>query len=352
MALNGLDISNWQAGTDFSSIDFDFVIIKATQGTGYVDKSCDGFFQQALAMGKCLGFYHYAGGSDPGTEAEYFVNNTSNYFHHAIPFLDWESADNARWGNNDNQWVTDFCNRVEELTDVRPLVYVQQSARGNIAGEIGNHGWIAQYPNNDRVDSYVDTPWNDGAYDCLIRQYTSNGYLNGQGRFDLDKFYGSVDDWNSYAKIDGSNPTPAPQPVPAPQPATPVSNGFAVGDTVVPTSNVDYNGTPVTAYNDNYTIAEINGDRAVLAVGGTVWAAMNTANIQKVGGSAPAASPSRTVIYAGDTVRPTRMTDYNGTAVASYHDSYVVSELSGDRAVLTYNGVVWAAMHVSDLERV
>ena len=60
MALNGLDISNWQAGTDLSSIDFDFVIIKATQGTGYVDRSCDVFFQQALAMGKCIGFYHHS----------------------------------------------------------------------------------------------------------------------------------------------------------------------------------------------------------------------------------------------------------------------------------------------------
>ena len=347
-ALNGLDISNWQAGTDLFSIDFDFVIIKATQGTGYVDKSCDGFFQQALAMGKCIGFYHYAGGGDAGAEAEFFVNNTINYFHHAIPFLDWESADNARWGNNDNQWVTDFCNRVEELTGVRPLVYIQQSAMGNVAGEIGNHGWIAQYPNNDRVDGYVDTPWNEGAYDCLIRQYTSNGYLNGQGRFDLDKFYGSVDDWNSYAKIDGSNPTPTPQPTPT----APVSNGFAVGDTVVPTNLVDYNGTGLTSYHDSYTISELNGDRAVLSVGGTVWAAMNTANISKIGGSpAPSVSYDRS-ISVGNRVIPCSDYDYNGTHVIKFQSTYTVSEINGDRAVLVNNnGDVWCAMHVSDLKR-
>ena len=354
MALNGLDISNWQAGTDLSSIDFDFVIIKATQGTGYVDRSCDVFFQQALAMGKCIGFYHYAGGGDAGAEAEFFVNNTINYFHHAIPFLDWESADNARWGNNDNQWVTDFCDRVEELTGVRPLVYVQQSAMGNVAGEIGNHGWIAQYPNNDRVDGYVDTPWNEGAYSCLIRQYTSNGYLNGQGRFDLDKFYGTVDDWNSYAKIDGSNPTPTPEhtPAPQPEPTEPVSNGFAVGDTVVPTNLVDYNGNGLTSYHDSYTISELNGDRAVLSVGGTVWAAMNIANIAKVG-EAPAPSVSYDQsISVGNRVIPCSDYDYDGTQVTAWQSTYIVSELNGDRAVLVNdNGDVWCAMHVSDLKR-
>ena len=35
MALNGIDISNWQKGIDLSKVPCDFVICKATEGTGY-----------------------------------------------------------------------------------------------------------------------------------------------------------------------------------------------------------------------------------------------------------------------------------------------------------------------------
>ncbi len=61
---------------------------------------------------------------------------------------------------------------------------------------------------------------------------------------------------------------------------TPVS-GFAVGDLVIPTRLVDYDGTPLRQYDPVYTITEINGDRAVLSARGQVWAAMNTADIRK-----------------------------------------------------------------------
>lgn len=58
MTMNGIDISNWQRDINLSAIKADFVIVKATEGIGYVDKSCDAFFQKALSLGKKLGFYH------------------------------------------------------------------------------------------------------------------------------------------------------------------------------------------------------------------------------------------------------------------------------------------------------
>lgn len=65
-------------------------------------------------------------------------------------------------------------------------------------------------------------------------------------------------------------------PAPTPAPAT-----FKVGDVVVPTRLVDYNGTPLVQYDPTYTISEINGDRAVLMARDAVWAAMNTNDIRK-----------------------------------------------------------------------
>lgn len=76
---------------------------------------------------------------------------------------------------------------------------------------------------------------------------------------------------------------PDPEPTPAPTPAT--GEGFKVGDVVVPTKLVDYNGTALKQYDKTYTITQINGNRAVLSAPRdgkmVVWAAMDTANIRK-----------------------------------------------------------------------
>ena len=58
--MNGIDISSYQTGIDLSKVPCDFVIIKATGGTGYVNPDCDRVFKQALALGKKIGVYHFA----------------------------------------------------------------------------------------------------------------------------------------------------------------------------------------------------------------------------------------------------------------------------------------------------
>ncbi len=57
---------------------------------------------------------------------------------------------------------------------------------------------------------------------------------------------------------------------------------FKVGDKVIPTKLVDYNGTHLKQYDDSYIISQINGDRAVLTARNQVWAAMNIKNIKHV----------------------------------------------------------------------
>lgn len=64
MALNGIDISNWQAGIDLSAVPCDFVISKATEGCWYVSEDCARQVEQALSLGKCVGVYHYANGGN------------------------------------------------------------------------------------------------------------------------------------------------------------------------------------------------------------------------------------------------------------------------------------------------
>lgn len=74
MSLNGIDISNHQAGLDLAKVSADFVICKATEGTGFVDPYCNGFIQRAKSLGRKTGVYHYATGKSTGKEeADFFI---------------------------------------------------------------------------------------------------------------------------------------------------------------------------------------------------------------------------------------------------------------------------------------
>ena len=199
MALNGIDISSWQAGINLEAVPCDFVIIKATQGTGYTNPDYARAYAQAKAAGKCLGVYHYAEGGSPTAEADYFLQQVGSRVGECILVLDWEGEQNPAFGRNDYAWCKAWLDHVASKTGVRPLLYISQSIMGRFAG-IGNYGlWIAQYADMNTT-GYQSTPWNEGAYDCAMRQYSSCGRLNGyNGSLDLNKFYGDRAAWNKYA---------------------------------------------------------------------------------------------------------------------------------------------------------
>lgn len=202
MTMRGIDVSNWQRGIDLSRVPCDFVIAKSTEGTAYVDPCCDGFVRQAIQLGKCWGFYHYVTGGDPEAEADFWVAQTSGYFHAGLPCVDWESGGNRAWG--DLGYLRRFVRRVIERTGVRPLVYASASAfPWSVCEELGCGAWVAQYA-SDGATGYQDSPWNEGAYACVIRQYSSAGRLDGYGgSLDLDKAYVTGEQWALYADPDG-----------------------------------------------------------------------------------------------------------------------------------------------------
>lgn len=221
MSLKGIDISHYQAGLDLSKISFDFAIMKATEGTGYVDNYCDTFYQKAVQLGKCVGVYHYANGGDVKAEADHFLKNIEGYIGHAILVLDWEAQGNKRWNNNDTPWIKEWCDYVYSKTGVKPIVYIQASALSKVSG-IGDYGlWVAQYASNS-ITGYQDVPWNEGAYTCAMRQYTSHGRLDGYAsNLDLDKFYGDVAAWNAYAGKSSSDTPKEDKKEDKPSPSTP-----------------------------------------------------------------------------------------------------------------------------------
>ena len=213
MAMNGIDIASHQTGIDLTEVPCDFVIIKATEGATYVNPDYARAYQQAKSAGKCLGIYHYASGGNVQTEADHFLRQVGNRIGEAVLILDWESYTNPAFGVNDHAWVKSWCDYVKGKTGVAPVVYVQQSAMSRLSG-IGNYGlWVAQYADMNPT-GYQATPWNEGAYSCVMRQYSSCGRLNGYGgNLDLNKFYGDRVAWNKYAgKGNATKPTETSKP--------------------------------------------------------------------------------------------------------------------------------------------
>ena len=203
MALNGIDISSYQSSINIATVPADFVIVKATEGTGYTNPCFRAHADATLNSGKLLGIYHYISGGNWQAEAQYFVNAVKDYVGRAVLALDFESGDNSSYG--DTAYLQQCVQTVYNLTGVHPLLYGSQRDYGRLAavGNATNCGlWIAQYANNNHT-GYQDSPWNEGAYSCAIRQYSSSGALpNYGGNLDLNKFYGDRAAWQAYAKSD------------------------------------------------------------------------------------------------------------------------------------------------------
>lgn len=127
--------------------------------------------------------------------------------------------------------------------------------------------WSSPYTNKPYFDVFRGTD----AIEQLIRM--------GYGK----RFLGWTEGLNNIPVVSWQDdPIPVP-PTPEPE--------FKVGDIVAPIPDAngayyDYDGTRVYRYDDDYTIMQINGDRAVLTAPRNgkpeIWCAMNTKNIRKV----------------------------------------------------------------------
>ena len=196
--MNGIDISAHQDGINLSKVACDFIIVKATEGSDYFNRCFNGHANKTLKLGRLLGMYHYANGGDVQKEADYFLAHVKKYIGKAVLVLDWEAKNNPQFGKNDLEWCLKWCSYVQRKTGIKPLIYVQKSAM-NAVKKAGYGLWVAQYPDYEQT-GYQEHPWNEGAYNCIIRQYTSVGRLAGYaGNLDLNKAYISAASWNKLA---------------------------------------------------------------------------------------------------------------------------------------------------------
>lgn len=202
--LRGFDISNHQGRAGFkisNHLDqIDFCICKATEGLTYVDPYCDVFVQTLRAAGKPWGFYHFARNNDAIAEADFFIENTINYFGEGIPVLDWEADQSV-------EWVNSFVNRLHEKTGVWCWIYANPWRFNQGGVEANCMRWVASYPNVLHPSFDDAESWSAPETDGLVGawQFCSDGRLSGwDGNLDFNLFYGNEAAWRAYAL--GDNP--------------------------------------------------------------------------------------------------------------------------------------------------
>lgn len=193
--LKGIDISNWQAGFDISAAQPGFVIAKATEGTTYVDRYCDGFIQDCIKHDIPFGFYHFARFNDAAAEAKFFYENTRGYIGKGIPVLDFEVA-------NSNEWLETWCKTYHDLSGIYPWVYMSSdyiNNRGYGTNWIKtNCGlWLAGYPKAYTDYPNVDCPYRHAGWTLAAWQFTSSLAMGGMS-IDGDFFYGDRTAWDRY----------------------------------------------------------------------------------------------------------------------------------------------------------
>lgn len=198
MAIYTVDVYSGSSDSIIRDSHAQGVIVKATQGTSYVNPRCNHQYELAGQLGKLRGLYHYAGGGNPEAEAQYFINNIKNYVGKAVLILDWESYQNASWGNSN--WSLRFANEVHRLTNVWPLIYVQESALWQVANCAKDCGvWVAKYASmNWNSWTLPDMSVSSGAFACLT------GWQFTGGDMDRSIFYLDANAWNKIASGDGT----------------------------------------------------------------------------------------------------------------------------------------------------
>lgn len=217
MSMKFIDISNWQAGLNVPTVvkngGLGAVIIKATEGLNFVDKSCDGFVQQCISNGIRFGFYHFARNNDAAAEAEFFRNNTKGYEGKGIPVLDWEAGQSIAWVNK-------FVERYHALTGIWPWVYgnAWRFNQGTVNTNCGR--WVAGYPRNGITDinyglsNACSYPVNNGL--ICAWQFSSSVRIAGySGNLDGDVFYGDASAWDKYAGGSGAPSAPTAPATPS-----------------------------------------------------------------------------------------------------------------------------------------
>jgi lysozyme len=203
--VRGIDVSSYQGEIDWSTLasaDIQFVFIKATEGSDYVDRYYARNYANAANTDLRIGAYHFFSYDSPGmTQAQNFISVVSKTEDMLPPVADVEFyGDKEKYLPDKDSVVkelSDFLLALEAHYGKKPLIYAtEKSYHLYIAGNFPNYNiWIRNVISHPSLsDNRKWTFW----------QYTNRrvlpGYAGKEKYIDLNVFAGSREEFDNYAK--------------------------------------------------------------------------------------------------------------------------------------------------------
>jgi len=200
--LEGIDVSRWQATINWAQVKAagkQFVVMKATEGTGYVDPMYATNRAGAMGVGIPMAAYHFASpdssAGEAVQEADHYVAVAGLTAGNLLPALDLEQTGGLAPAAL-QVWVRAWLDEVTAKLGIRPMIYVSPSFWSS---KVGNNTSIALagYKTLWIANWGVTSPtvpannWSGNGY--TFWQYTDCGHVAGitTGCVDLDRYNGS-----------------------------------------------------------------------------------------------------------------------------------------------------------------
>lgn len=172
MTIKGIDVSSYQPN-DYPLDGFDFVIVKATEGTSYVNPRHAAQVERARSHDRVVGHYHFLSpSSGMRAQMDYFLDHAGARDDEILA-VDWEDT-----GVSSDEKDTAIRYLQDKAGGRKVLLYCNRDfwLNRDTSSFAGDGLWIARY-GVDPGDAGIQHPW-------LIHQYTSDPIDTNVARFD------------------------------------------------------------------------------------------------------------------------------------------------------------------------
>jgi hypothetical protein len=169
VTVKGIDVSAYQP-SDYQTAGFDFVFIKATEGTSYVNPKMTAQTARGRVAGLVVGFYHFLHPGNIDAQAKYFVAKAASAAGDVL-VCDWETTGSGTRATSTEK--DQFLRAVKTLRpDHRVLLYCNTDywVHRDTSSYAADGLWIAD-PNNTAGSPGIKASW-------LFHQYSSSGGLD------------------------------------------------------------------------------------------------------------------------------------------------------------------------------
>ncbi|WP_329274788.1 GH25 family lysozyme [Streptomyces sp. NBC_01451] len=167
--IRGVDVASYQPSS-YEVKGLDFVFVKATEATGYVNPKLAAQAARGRDSGLVVGFYHFLRKGNPEAQAAYFLKRAGARANEILA-CDWESAPDGSTPSNDEK--DRFIRECVRLAPRHRVIlycnrdYWLNRERSNYAGD---GLWIAD-PSAPEGHPRISHPW-------LFHQYSISGGMD------------------------------------------------------------------------------------------------------------------------------------------------------------------------------